>query len=37
MELAEIFTHVAVNLYTNYFNHFAGTELDIPEAPQLAG
>lgn len=35
--LAEIFAHVAVNLYTNYFNHFAGTELDVAEAPALAG
>jgi len=34
-ELAELFAHVAVNIYTNYFNHFAGTELDLPEAPQL--
>jgi AhpD family alkylhydroperoxidase len=35
-ELAELFAHVAVNLYTNYFNHYAGTELDIPAAPELA-
>jgi AhpD family alkylhydroperoxidase len=34
-ELAEAFAHVAVNLFTNYFNHFAGTELDLPEAPAL--
>ncbi|MFC8504242.1 carboxymuconolactone decarboxylase family protein [Pedococcus sp. NPDC057267] len=34
-ELAETFAHVAVNLYTNYFNHFAGTELDLPAAPGL--
>jgi len=34
-ELEELFAHVAVNMYTNYFNHFAGTELDLPEAPQL--
>lgn len=34
-ELAEVFTHVAVNLYTNYFNHYARTELDVPQAPAL--
>jgi AhpD family alkylhydroperoxidase len=35
-DLAETFAHVAVNLYTNYFNHFAGTELDLPEAPAVS-
>ncbi|MGH3439925.1 MAG: carboxymuconolactone decarboxylase family protein [Sciscionella sp.] len=35
-ELAELFAHVAANLYTNYFNHYAGTELDIPAAPGLS-
>lgn len=34
-DLAETFAHVAVNLYTNYFNHFAGTELDLPSAPAV--
>ena len=34
-QLAELFAHVAVNLYTNYFNHYAGTELDLPQAPAL--
>ncbi len=34
-ELAELFTHVAVNLYTNYFNHYARTDLDVPAAPAL--
>jgi AhpD family alkylhydroperoxidase len=34
-ELTELFAHVAVNLYTNYFNFYAGTELDIPPAPGL--
>lgn len=24
---------VAANLFTNYFNHFAETELDLPPAP----
>ena len=35
-ELAEAFVYVAVNLYTNYFNHFVGTELDVPAAPGLS-
>lgn len=34
-ELAELFAHVAANLYTNYFNHYADTELDVPLAPEL--
>ncbi|MDQ1583127.1 MAG: hypothetical protein QOF36_1181 [Microbacteriaceae bacterium] len=34
-ELSETFAHLAVNLYTNFFNHYAETELDIPHAPQL--
>ena len=34
-ELAEAFAHLTVNLFTNYFNHYAGTELDLPEAPAL--
>jgi tellurite resistance protein len=36
-ELAELFAHVVANLFTNYFNHYAHTELDIPAAPGLAG
>ncbi|MGH3341529.1 MAG: carboxymuconolactone decarboxylase family protein [Carbonactinosporaceae bacterium] len=36
-ELTESFAHVAVNMYTNYFNHMAGTELDIPAAPGIQG
>lgn len=35
-ELAEAFAHIAANLFTNYFNHFAGTELDGPAAPDLS-
>lgn len=31
-DLDELFAHIAVNLYTNYFNHYAGTELDVPPA-----
>jgi len=34
-ELAEAFAHIAANLFTNYFNHYAGTELDLPAAPDL--
>ncbi|MQA04525.1 MAG: carboxymuconolactone decarboxylase family protein [Streptosporangiales bacterium] len=35
-ELAELFAHVMVNMLTNYFNHYAETELDIPAASGLA-
>lgn len=34
-ELSETYAHVALNLFTNYFNHYAGTELDIELAPTL--
>ncbi|WP_308468473.1 carboxymuconolactone decarboxylase family protein [Rathayibacter soli] len=34
-DLSEAFVHVAANLFTNYFNHYAGTELDVPPAPAL--
>lgn len=34
-ELVEAFAHVAVNLFTNYFNHYARTDLDLPEAEPL--
>jgi uncharacterized peroxidase-related enzyme len=29
-EIAEIVAHVALNIYTNYFNIVAGTEVDFP-------
>jgi len=29
-ELVEILAHVSLNLFTNYFNHVAGTEVDFP-------
>ncbi|MEX2659505.1 MAG: carboxymuconolactone decarboxylase family protein [Acidimicrobiales bacterium] len=35
-ELGDAFASVAANLFTNYFNHFAGTELDLPPAPGTA-
>lgn len=34
-ELAEAFAHIAVNVFTNYFNHYAHTELDVPAAEPL--
>lgn len=35
-EIAEIIGHVALNMFTNYFNHVAGTEVDFPAAPELS-
>ncbi|WP_282605562.1 carboxymuconolactone decarboxylase family protein [Pelagibius sp. Alg239-R121] len=29
-EVVEIVTHIGVNLFTNYFNHIAGTDIDFP-------
>lgn len=29
-ELVEILANIAVNVFTNYFNHVAGTEIDFP-------
>lgn len=34
-EIAEIVANVALNLFTNYFNHVAETEVDFPAAPEL--
>ena len=34
-ELAETFAHIAVNLFTNYFNHYVDTDLDVPAAPGI--
>lgn len=34
-ELAEVVANVALNIYTNYFNHIAGTEVDFPKAPAI--
>ena len=36
-EIVEIVAHVAMSVFTNYFNHVAGTELDFPKVPELAG
>ena len=30
-EIAEVVAHVAVNIFSNYFNHVAETEVDFPE------
>ena len=35
--LAEVVAHVALNVFTNYFNTVAGTDLDFPPAPPLTG
>ena len=35
-DIAEIVAHVALNIFTNYFNHVAGTVVDFPAAPKLA-
>ena len=35
-EIAEIVANVALNIFTNYFNHVAQTEVDFPTAPKLA-
>lgn len=33
--IAEVVAHVALNVFTNYFNNVAGTDLDFPKAPPL--
>lgn len=35
-EVSEIVANVALNLFTNYFNHVAQTEIDFPVAEALA-
>ncbi len=32
-EIAEIITNVALNIFTNYFNHVADTDIDFPSVP----
>jgi uncharacterized peroxidase-related enzyme len=34
-EIAEVVAHVALNIFTNYFNNVAGTTIDFPKAPVL--
>jgi uncharacterized peroxidase-related enzyme len=33
--IAEVVAHVALNIFTNYFNIVAGTEIDFPKGPAL--
>jgi len=33
--IAEVVAQVALNIFTNYFNHVAGTDIDFPRAPAL--
>ena len=35
-EIAEVVANVALNVFTNYFNHVAETEVDFPAAPEVA-
>ena len=34
-EITEIVSNVALNIFTNYFNHVAQTEVDFPAVPEL--
>ena len=34
-DIAEIVANTALNIFTNYFNHVAGTVVDFPAAPKL--
>jgi len=36
-ELTELVAHVALNVFTNYFNIVAGTEVDFPRVPLALG
>ena len=33
--IAEVVAHVALDVFTNYFNNVARTDLDFPRAPEL--
>jgi uncharacterized peroxidase-related enzyme len=33
--IAEVVAQVALNIFTNYFNHVAGTDIDFPKVPAL--
>ena len=35
VELTEVSAHIALNLFTNHFNHLVQTDLDVPAAPGL--
>lgn len=34
-EITELIANTALNIFTNYFNHIVGTEIDFPLAPKL--
>jgi len=34
-DLTEIIANISLTLFTNYFNHVAGTEVDFPAVPEL--
>lgn len=34
-QVTELYAHVVANMFTNYFNHYAQTDLDLPAAPPL--
>lgn len=34
-QLTEMFAYVMATMFTNYFNHMVGTDLDLPGAPPL--
>ena len=34
-EIAEVVAHVGLNIFTNYFNNTAETDIDFPKAPAL--
>ncbi len=34
-DLTELSVHISLNLFTNYFNHMVGTEIDLPVPPAL--
>jgi len=34
--IAEVVANVALNIFTNYFNHVAGTEIDFPRAEPIS-
>lgn len=35
-EIAEVVAHIALNVFTNYFNNVAGTAIDFPRAPAIS-
>jgi hypothetical protein len=32
-EIAEVVAHVALNIFTNYFNNLNQTDVDLPKVP----